>query len=444
MASISGRAQPALKFIPPNYSGWLRRLMWPVMPAWIAAKTDLAEVEARNVETLAQLYHEFEAGKTRFLIAFRHPSTTDPYVLSHLLWRSLPQTAREMGLKLGPTHSHFIYDRGIPLWAGRYLGWVFSRLGGIPIQRGKLDLLALKTARQLFASGKFPLAAAPEGGTNGHNEIVSPLEPGIAQMAFWCAEDVAEKGQSVMILPIGIQYDYVNEPWEALEKLIGQLEVDTGLGKPEQLDLYGRLYRLAEHLLTLMEGYYKDFYAVSFEESAETQEPNEQLAARLSFLMNEALQVAERYFGLRPKGTVIDRCRKLEQAGWDRIFREDTQRLSPVELGLANRVAEEADLRMWHMRLVESFVAVTGRYVKEHPSANRFAETTLLLRDMVAKIEGKRASYASLGKQRAVVTVGEPIRVDDRLGDYKKKRRGAIATLTKELQASLENMIISD
>lgn len=444
MASISGRAQPALKFISPNYSGWLRQLMWPVMPAWVAAKTDLAEVESRNVETLAQLYHEFEAGKTRFLIAFRHPSITDPYVLSHLLWRALPQTAREMGLKLGPTHSHFIYDRGIPLWAGRYLGWVFSRLGGVPIQRGKLDFLALKTARQLFASGQFPLAAAPEGGTNGHNEIVSPLEPGIAQMAFWCAEDVAEKGQSVMILPIGIQYHYINEPWEALEKLIGQLEIDTGLGKPKQLDLYGRLYRLAEHLLTLMEGYYKDFYAVSFEERDETQEPNEQLAARLSFLMNEALQVAEQYFGLRPKGTVIDRCRKLEQAGWDRIFREDTQRLSPVELGLANRVAEEADLRMWHMRLVESFVAVTGRYVKEHPSANRFAETTLLLRDMVAKIEGKRASDASLGKQRAVVTVGEPIRVDDRLGDYKKKRRGAIATLTKELQASLESMVMSD
>lgn len=243
MASVFGRAQPALKFIPPNYSGWLRRLMWPVMPAWVATKTDLAEVEARNVETLAQLYHEFEAGKTRFLIAFRHPSITDPYVLSHLLWRSLPQTAREMGLKLGPTHSHFIYDRGIPLWAGRYLGWVFSRLGGIPIQRGKLDLLALKTARQLFASGQFPLAAAPEGGNNGHNEIVSPLEPGIAQLAFWCVEDLQaqQRHESVVILPIGIQYRYVEEPWKPLEALINQLERDSGLGRPTDLDLYGRL-----------------------------------------------------------------------------------------------------------------------------------------------------------------------------------------------------------
>jgi len=314
-----------------------------------------------------------------------------------------------------------------------------------------LDLLALKTARQLFASGQFPLAAAPEGGTNGHNEIVSPLEPGIAQMAFWCAEDVQARGtgESVKVLPVSIQYRYVEAPWKPLEKLIGQLEIETGLGDSEGLDLYGRLYRLAAHLLSLMEGYYKAFYSVSFEAETDdadntSEEPNERLAARLAFLMDAALQVAENYFGLRPKGSVIDRCRKLEQAGWDRIYREDTQRLSAVELGLANRVAEEADLRMWHMRLVESFVAVTGRYVKEHPSADRFAETTLLLRDMVAKIEGNAVGDASLGKQRAIVTVGEPIDVGERFVDYKKKRRGAIAALTRDLQDAMEEMIIRD
>ena len=452
MSFVPDRAQPALAFIRPNYSPWLRRVMRPLMPAWIAAKTDLAEVEVRNVETLARLYQDFEAGKTRFLFAFRHPSTTDPYVLSQLLWRELPQKAEELGLELGETHSHFIYDRGIPLWAGQYLGWVFSHLGGVPIQRGKLDLLALKTARQLFCEGRFPLAAAPEGGTNGHNEIVSPLEPGIAQLSFWCAEDIAQKGtgEAVVFLPVGIQYRYVKEPWEPLTELIGQLEKDTGLGKPQELDLYGRLYRLAEHLLSLMEGYYRDFYSVDFanvspsvvESAAESANCNEQLAARLAALMDEALKVAEQYFGLRPKGTMIDRCRKLEQAGWSRIFREDTESLSEVELGLANRVAEEANLRMWHMRLVEGFVAVTGCYVKEHPSADRFAETTLLLRNMVAKIKGELADYPSLGKQRAIATVGKPIEVDTRLADYKSKRRAAIATLTSDLQTSLEDMIL--
>ena len=448
MASAIHRAQPALNFIPPNYSPLLKQVMKPLMPVWTSWQTELAEVEARNVETLARFYHEFELGKTRLLLAFRHPNPTDPYVLSHLLWRDLPQTARQMGLPLKATHSHFIYDRGIPLWAGSYLGWLFSRLGGIPIQRGKLDLQALKTARNLLANGQFPLAVAPEGGNNGHNEIVSPLEPGIAQLAFWAQEDLLAQGRdtSVVILPLGIQYRYIEEPWPALRSLIGQLEVDSGLGPATDGELYGRLYRLAEHLLTLMEGYYQEVYGVRFE-AAEELNQNDRLAARLRSLIDEALKVAEQYFELRPKGSLTDRCRRLEQAGWDRIFRGGTEALSPVELGLANRIAEEADFRLWHMRLVESFVAVTGHYVKEHPSADRFAETVLLLRNLVDKIKGNTAgpqvNSLQLGPQRAIATVGEPIEIGPLFAGYTQKRRQAISSLTKELQTAMEEMILT-
>ena len=114
-----------------------------------------------------------------------------------------------------------------------------------------------------------------------------------------------------------------------------------------------------------------------------------------------------------------------------------------VELGLANRIAEEADLRMWHMRLVESFVAVTGRYVKEHPSADRFAETALLLRDMVAKLKGEVPGRSHLGAQKAIVTVGEPMEINSRLGDYQQKRKRAIAQLTADLQTSMESLILT-
>ncbi|MEM8503952.1 MAG: 1-acyl-sn-glycerol-3-phosphate acyltransferase [Cyanobacteria bacterium P01_D01_bin.1] len=450
MASVIDHAQPALEFIPPRYSTLVRRVIGPLMPAWASWQTDLAEVESRNVETLAQLYHEFEAGKTRLLLAFRHPNPTDPYVLSHLLWQDLPKTARQMGITLGTTHAHFIYDRGIPLWAGGYLGWLFSKLGGVPIQRGKLDLQALKKARDLFANGQFPLAAAPEGGNNGHSEIVSPLEPGIAQLAFWCQEDLIEQGResNVVILPLGIQYRYVEEPWQALASLMGQMEVEIGLDPAGELDLYGRLYRLAGHLLTLMEDYYREFYGVTFRAVDELAglDENDLLAARLRSLIDEALKVAEQYFGLRAKGSMIDRCRKLEQAGWDRIFRDDIEALSPVELGLANRVAEEASLRLWHMRLVESFVAVTGRYVKEHPSADRFAETALLLHGTVEKIKGEKkgqdTNELQLGARRAIATVGSPVEIGPLFAGYKRKRRQAITSLTQDLQKQMESMIL--
>jgi len=44
------------------------------------------------------------------------------------------------------------------------------------------------------------------------------------------------------------------------------------------------------------------------------------------------------------------------------------------------------------MRLVESFVAVTGTYVLE-PTFERFAETALLMFDMLARIKGDKLPH---------------------------------------------------
>jgi hypothetical protein len=158
--------------------------------------------------------------------------------------------------------------------------------------------------------------------------------------------------------------------------------------------------------------------------------------------------VAEIYFQLPPKGSPIDRCRRIEQAGWERIFRQDlgsAQPLSAVELGLADREAEEAGLRMWHMRLVENFVAVTGQYVRQRPSAERFAETVMILRDTVCLLQGENPfPRPKLGPLRAQLTVGEPISVSDRWLDYKANRKQAVAQLTADLQTALEAMIAPD
>jgi hypothetical protein len=455
------QAQPPLEFIPPNFNPWVRHLAQIALPFLERSQASLHHVQGQNIEQLVDLYHQFQSGKIRLLIAFRHPTVYDPFCLGHLIWKLLPQTAKQQGVALrSPLHFHFIYDRGIPLWAGPTVAWSFPRLGGTPIQRGKLDLVGLKSARHLFANGQFPLAAAPEGGTNGHNEIVSPLEPGVAQMGFWCVEDLQQAGRSeqVLIVPLGIQYRYLDTPWEAVAAAIGQMEAAIGLpseslptNAPLEKTLYPRLYQLGCHLVVLMERYYQQFYDRTLPTNLPVPQSNEELADRLSALLNTALTVAEEFFHLQPKGSPIDRCRRIEQAGWDRIYREECRQpetLSPLERGLADRIAEEASLRMWHMRLVEDFVAVTGKYVREKPSLGRFADTTLLLGRVVKRIQGDTtASLPHLGKQKAYLTVGTPLCVTERWDAYRSSRRGAkqaVADLTQELQVALEQLIRSE
>jgi 1-acyl-sn-glycerol-3-phosphate acyltransferase len=476
------QVQPPLAFIPPQYNPLVVKAAQILVPILARHWRSLTRIKATNVEKLAELYQQFQAGNVRLMLAFRHPSTDDPFAMAELLYRLVPQAARHQRIPLrSPVHGHFIYDRGIPLWAGNWMGWLYSRMGGIPILRGKVDRLGLRTVRDLFANGQFPIVAAPEGATNGHNEIISPLEPGIAQLCFWCVEDLHKAGrnQPVLLVPIGIQYRYVQAPWEKLSMLMGQLETAVGLpqlsvdqaeslsgleqslaqfypdnGREKQL--YLRLYRLGEQMLGVMEQFYSRYYHHNLAAPASiTPTPataltsNEQLALRLQSLLNTALRVAEQYFNLTPKGTVADRCRRLEQAGWDLIYREDIEdleKLSPVERSLADFIAQESSLRMWHMRMVESFVSVTGKYVLEKPTAERFAETTLLMWDLITRIQGGNPfSRPQLGQRQVYMTVGQPICVSDRWHSYQSSRRSAkqaVTDLTHDLQAALEQMIV--
>jgi len=465
-------ARPPLEFIPPDYNPLVLGGMRSLIPYWLRWRLGVTRIEDSHSEALVKLFHQFQAGKVRFLLAFRHPTNFDPLCIIHYLWNHLPQTARQQEIPVKqPTHVHFIYDRGIPLWAGPLVGWGIAHLGATPIRRGSLDTAGLRSIRYLFANGAFPMAAAPEGATNGHNEIVSPIEPGIAQFGFWCVEDLQKENrdETVLIVPLGIQYRYVEAPWHSLERTLSRIEVASGvvssadakateLGLQNGIDpspeqetaLYRRLYRLGEHFLSLMEEFYSKYYQMKPESMPTGDDgkdlPNAALARRLRALLNAALTVAEQSFGLKSKGNLTDRCRRVEQAGWDRIYRQDFKQpdaLSPVSRGLANLVAEEADLRVWHMRLVETFVSVTGKYVAEKPTVERFADTILLLWKMVAQIIGKPSSdNPKLGTRIAYFTVGEPLNVTERWPRYQSKRRQAVADLTQDLQVAMEVLIL--
>jgi hypothetical protein len=232
------------------------------------------------------------------------------------------------------------------------------------------------------------------------------------------------------------------------------LERNAGLTPPAEAvadadHLYPRLLALAERMLTLMEGFYRQAYQRSLPEHDTSGDgaaaANGQLAARLQRLLDTALEVVETSFGIRPAGDLASRCRRLEQAGWERLYPAagGPEPRCPLQGGLADRLAEETERRLWHMRLVESFVAVSGRYVKERPSQERFADTLLLLWDTQCRLLGGNPfQRPRLGPRRVRIRIGEPIAVAERLAAYRTNRRRAVADLTAELQRSLEGLIV--
>lgn len=118
--------QPPLEFLPADFDPMVLRAAKLALPGFRRWGAGIASVTGDRLEHLARLYEQFAAGELRLMLAFRHPNPSDPVGLATLMWELLPQAARQAGIALpSPTHFHFIYDRGIPLWLGRGTGWFF-------------------------------------------------------------------------------------------------------------------------------------------------------------------------------------------------------------------------------------------------------------------------------------------------------------------------------
>ncbi len=464
MAKSLDRAQPDLEFLAPQTQEWLLTGLRFLLPSWLRWRCKIKNIQIQNLERLTKITTEFKLGKVRYILAFRHPTIDDQFTLFHLLGMALPESCSE----IKKFSAYYVYDRGIPLWAGEIVSYLYPRTGGIPIHRGKLDRQGLQTIRKFLLTGEYPIAISPEGGTNGHSEMVSALEPGVAQIGFWGCEDLQKAGRTeqVVILPVGIQYQYL-DAWPAIDRLLLDLENECGMPKLALLpqDRYARLYGLATHLMEFVDKHYQRFYGEdlaskasnlisgtnSGANSGQNLEQNLQntesqdLKDRLQKLLDQILHVAESNLGIKPNGTLVDRSRRLEQAGWDRIFRADVQTFSVLERGFADQIAKEANMSHWHLRIAESLTAITGNYVKSHPSSTRFAEMLLLIWRSLSRVKNQPFGKSpDLGDRSCSISIGEPILVSDYFGEYQSSRSAAkacVANITAKLQLALEQLI---
>ncbi len=452
--------------------------MYWLLPLYLRSQCQISRIRAENTEVLVDCYQQLQADQLRFLIAYRHLSTNDPPSLIQYLHQTVPQVAKGMGIKLRwPVFAYFVYDRGIPMWAGAIASWLLPAIGGIPVIRGRPDFAALRTWRHLYAKGDLPIAVAPEGFTNGHSELVSPLELGCIQTSLWCVEDLVKSGQPrpVCIVPVGVRYAYLENPWPNLLKVLRAMERECGFPPPagtvlqlenqlsqananwdptrlltpeEQALLYPRLLRIANFLLCQMEDFYLEFHhRLHFPEAilpGMTQA--EQLANRLQALMDAVLKMLEGYFNMQPKGTLIERSHAIEDTVWDWIYRRDVniQTLSDVERGLANRVAAEAHAQLWHMKWVENFVTVTGDYLQQKPTTRRFSETLLMLHTLIHELAGKDAARPAIAPQETILTIGNPIPVNEWWEAYQAdhhRHKAVVRELNQTLKQVLESML---
>ncbi len=430
--------QGGLAFLAPRFSPAVHTFLSAVSPAYLRFGEGISAVRTEKAETLVGELEGFIAGRSRLIIAFRHPSVSDAPLLAYLFSRRLPRIARRLGKPLpGRTHVHFLYGRGVPMWAGAGLGWILPRIAAIPVYNRRHDSRGMAAVRAAALEGRFPLALAPEGQVSYHNKAVGDLEAGTGRIALWCRDDLRAAGrrEDVRILPLSIEYRFPEEGRGALARILRGIAERTGM--EVDVDPAERAARVYEGLLDLtgrLLSHIESAYRVSFRAApgagvaadgpaggapgaggATTSDASpEALRRRIVELCDTVLRVGENVHGLAADGSLLDRVFRLRDAGWRRMFRDDLGKLSPLDRSLADAAAGQAKIATRHMELVDVLEYLDPAYISPEGPFEQLVEYAVNLQDVVNRLFGGTiAGRMRIKGREAVVRAGRPASVEE-------------------------------
>ncbi len=400
---------------------------------------ELRGVNAREPNSLISEWKAFQDGKTRLILAFRHPYGDEPQVFSYLFDVLLKRRARRAGISLrGHPHARFIHGYEVALWGGSVLRWILPRIGAVPVYHVRADSAGIKNIRSIIRSGPYPIALAPEGQVSYRSETVPRLETGSAQMGFWCAEELERerRNEGVRILPLSVHHRFDPRDEKKVSKMIRGMERACGIDTPDlpSIPLQLRLETIDEKALSLAE----DHYFRTYGKRAEAEGRD----ARWDALRKIALLEGERALGIaaHPQADEIQRVYRLRQECWDRIYSLDPARkIGALERSFADRRAGEAWFAMRHMEFVDISYYLDSGYLGGEsgptPSFDRVVETAINLQDLISRFAGGNISHrAGAFRKRAIVVAGSAIEIRDRFGAYKDNRKQAVEDVTAEMK----------
>jgi hypothetical protein len=460
MLKTPSSVRAGLPFLPPADNPWLLRFASAGSWLYVRLGNRVRREETHGMERLVEAYRDMQEGRSRLIVAFRHPGVEDGTMVFRLMSGIVNREARRLGARLPrPARGYFLYGRDVPEWSGQFLTWMLPLLGAIPVYPGRHDSRSIAAIRRCVTDMPHPLALAPEGQVTYHNDHVPALEDGTARIGFWCMEDLRKRSRAedVVIVPVCSSYHYDQRGWRGLLRLLARVEAESGLepGEPGEARgrsdprgfdspsarrrTYDRFRRAERRVLDLAEEFYGRFFGVRFPPAAGDEE-GAALQERLRRLCEAAIGVVERFFHAHPGGDMVKRVLALRQVGLSWMHREgigDVGTMPPLPRALADRVAQEAWLCMRHLETVDVLEYFLADYLRPDSPYDRFVESITDLWDLVNRLKGGNISgRINPFAKTARIIVNPPISLKPLWDGYARNRREAVASLTQRIAES--------
>lgn len=398
------------RFYPPQLNPPLVRLLQQVAP-WLVRWRFQVELV---ISTEAQV--QISTLRQRpCLFVCNHPTFTDPMML--FLFSSILKQ---------PFHYLAAYER-----FGGVGGWLLQQIGAYSIRRGQADRDSVAQTLKLLAQPDCKLVIFPEGGCSFQNDTVMPFRPGAVQMAMQAlskrTRQAEEEGARLAsldfyVVPISLKYRYIGNMTPIIEQTLERLE--RALRVKGTGDFYQRLRVVAAAVM----GRFEQEYGLSGQAS---QDWNERIAA----LKSQVLAQCEQQLQLTsaPDQPTRERVYRMQHALENR-YSQDSSDPGSGEAGNGDSWTDSWEVMRKSLSRLLNFDAIYDGYVGEKPTPERFLDTLTRLEREVFDID----QPASKAKRQAFLRVGRPLNLRDFLADYGQNRSETIATVTQQVQQTVQ------
>jgi len=245
----------------------------------------------------------------------------------------------------------------------------------------------------------------------------------------------------VHILPISVHYHYGERARSGLAQLVARLESFVGLPCAAQTQ-GGAPAGIGDRLGGVLEL----VLALAWRQYGLTPGPDGTTETRVQAVVEAALSAGERILGIAgTSGDPFARLYRIRQVGWDRVYLppdEDPRAMSPLERAIADRKAGEAWYGMRHMELADFALYLRSGPPADDAPLHVLVEYAQNLWDLANRLAGGTISgRVEVRPKRAVVIVGQPLDLSDRLARFRADRKRATVDILADLEESYQHCI---
>ena len=284
--------------------------------------------------------------------------------------------------------------------------FMIRRLGCFSLYREGMDRAALNMAIELLHQESRPVIVFPEGYVSRHNEVLNPLNEGVAFIARTAAKKRATASQ-VVVHPVALRYRCVGDVRAAVEPVLAEIEARLAWRPQVHRSLEDRIANIGLALLALKE----------IEVLGEPQ--NGALRGRLQRLIDALLVPIETEWLKTPRAKhTAARVVKLRAA----VLPDMVQGELP-EAERARRWGQLAD-----MYLAQQISCYPPDYLAASPTPERLLET-------VERFEEDLTDAVRPHPHRVVITVGDAIAVSP------ERQRGSPDPVMTGIETQLKSML---